>query len=159
MFHKKRYDHTNPLFCEHNLLKVPDIIFLQTCIFLFKSIYIYPNNTSYELLSNNINNNRRPDDLKLPLCRTVHAQRSVSVRGVREWNSLPHEIKSLTSINLFKRKVKCFLLLNLWMLTIAMSVNHVLLCVDTQTHMSGVHILWTCVCTSPTMISLIENFG
>lgn len=113
MFHrKKRYDHTNPLFCEHNLLKVPDIIFLQTCIFLFKSIYIYPNNTSYKLLSNNINNNRRPDDLKLPLCRTVHEQRSVSVRGVREWNSLPHDIKSLTSINLFKSKVKCFLLLN-----------------------------------------------
>ena len=112
MFYKSRYDHTNSLFSDHNLLKVPDIISLQTCIFVFKSIHIYPNNTTYELLSHNVNNTRRPNDLRLPLCRTVHAQRNVSVRGAREWNSLPHETKSLTSINLFKNKIKSSLLQN-----------------------------------------------
>ena len=109
IFYKNRYDHTNPLFCEHNLLKVPDIIALQTCIFVFKSLYIYPVNTTFELLSHNVNT-RRPNDLRLPLCRTVQAQRSVSVRGVREWNSLPQETKSLTSVNLFKSKIKRSLL-------------------------------------------------
>ena len=101
MFHRSRYDHTNPLFYEHNLLKVPDIISLQTCIFVYKSIHIYPNNTTFEPLSQNVNT-RRPNDLKMPLCRTVHAQRSVRVRGVREWNTLPQETKSLLAVNLFQ---------------------------------------------------------
>ena len=84
IFYKNRFDHTNPLFCEHNLLKVPDKIALQTCIFVFKSIYIYPDNTTYESLSHNVISTRRPNDHRIPFCRTVHAQRSVSVRGVRE---------------------------------------------------------------------------
>ena len=89
---KNQFDHTNPLFSEHNLLKVPDKIALQTCIFVLKSIYIYLNNTTYESLSLNVINTRRHNDLRIPFCRTVHAQKSVSVRSAREWNSLPQDI-------------------------------------------------------------------
>lgn len=104
MFHKSRYEHTNPLFCENNILKVNNIISLQTCIFVFKSMYIHSNNTRFEFLSHNINT-RRSNYLKIPFCRTVFAQRSVSVRGVREWNNLPQDTKTLTSISLFKREI------------------------------------------------------
>ena len=109
MYFKNKYDHTNPLFFENNLLKIPDIITFQTCIFVFKSLYVHPNNTTYQLLSHNANT-RRPLDLRHPFCRTIHAQNSVNVRGVREWNSLPQHIKSLTSANLFKNKLKHSLL-------------------------------------------------
>ena len=105
MFSCKRYDHTNPLFSQYSLLKVPDIIALQTCIFVFQSIHVYPNDTNFESLSHNVNTTR-PNDLRLPLCRTVQAQPSVNVRGVREWNNLPHDAKNITSINLFRNKMK-----------------------------------------------------
>lgn len=105
MFFKTKYEHTNPLFLNHKLLKLPDIIFLQTCLFVFKSIHVFPVNTSFEYCNQNINT-RRPHDLKMPLCRTVKAQRSVTVRGVRCWNSLPQELKTSISINTFKNKIK-----------------------------------------------------
>ena len=95
-------------FSNHKLLKIQDIIFWQSCIFVFKSLHVYPNNTTYELLSHNLNS-RRPNDLRIPYCRTVQAQRSVSVRGVRNWNSLPQEVKSSTTISFFKSRIKSLL--------------------------------------------------
>lgn len=111
MFHKSRFDHTDPIFCAHNILKVPDLIALQTCIFVFKSLNIYPNNNTYKLLSQNVNS-RRPNDLRVPLCRTVHAQRSVSVRGVTIWNDLPQQTKVLMSFYSFKNNIKRSLIKN-----------------------------------------------
>ena len=105
MFCRPRYEHTNPIFCEYKLLKVPDILVLQSCIFVFKSLHIYPVNTTYQQLSHNPNT-RRPNDLRIPYSRTVQAQRGVSVRGVRNWNNLSPQIKSITSIDLFKYKIK-----------------------------------------------------
>ena len=40
--YKSRYEHTNPLFGQLNLSKLHDIILLQTCLFVFKSIHVYP---------------------------------------------------------------------------------------------------------------------
>ena len=105
MFFKSKYDHTDPLFADNRLLKVPDIISLQTCIFVFKCLHIYPSVTTYELLSNNPDS-RRPYDLRVPLCHTVQAQRGVSVRGVRAWNALPHHAKSSTSVLILKSTIK-----------------------------------------------------
>lgn len=109
IFRKSRFDHTDPIFLGNNILKVPDIISLQTCLFVFKSIYVYPNNTNFKFFSQNTNT-RRPNDLKIPLCRTVHAQRSVSMRGVMKWNDLPHQTKALTSITSFKNNIRLSLL-------------------------------------------------
>lgn len=108
MSYKSKYEHTNPLFCDYKLLKLPDLILLQTCLFVFKALHVYPTNI-FQPLSHNINT-RRPHDLRVPYCRTVQAQRSVSVRGVTHWNNLPQDIKSLTSINTFKGKIKSSLL-------------------------------------------------
>ena len=84
--YKSRYEHTNPLFGQLHLLKLHDIILLQTCLFVFKSIHVYPVDI-LEPLTHNINT-RRPHDLRTPYCRTVHAQRCVAVRGVRHRNNL-----------------------------------------------------------------------
>ena len=111
MYFKSKYDHTNTLFSEHNIIKLPDIIFLQTCLFVFKSLYIFPVNATFEFPSHNINT-RRPRDVKVPQCRTVHAQRSVGVRGAWSWNSLHQDIKSIDSVNLFKTRIKSMIFLN-----------------------------------------------
>ena len=105
----------------------------------FKSIYTNPNNTTYRKFTLNVINTKMSNNLILPLCRTVHAQRSVSVRGVREWNSLPQEIKSITSVNLFKSKIKHLLLhsYEYWPLT-----DHTL-----RNSMIDIHIsLYACMC-------------
>lgn len=105
MYFKPKYEHTNNLFNEHKIMKLPDIVFSQTCLFVFKSLYVFPVKSDFEFPSHNVNT-RRPMDVKTPQCRTVHAQRSVCVRGVRSWNSLPQHIKEINSINLFKTKIK-----------------------------------------------------
>ena len=61
--------------------------------------------------SHNINT-RRHIDVKIPQCRTVHAQRSVSVRGAKAWNNLNQDIKSIHSFNLFKTKMKSLIFNN-----------------------------------------------
>ena len=105
MYFRSKYEHTNPLFCDYNLIKLPDIIVLQTCLFVYKSLHIFPINTTFKFPSHNINT-RRPMDVKTPQCRTVHAQRSVSVRGAWSWNNLHQDITSINSIHLFKYKIK-----------------------------------------------------
>lgn len=100
MFYKKRYDHTNPLFCENNLLKVPDIIALQTCTFVFKSLHIYPINITFEWMSHNVNS-RRPNNLRPPFCRTVHTQRSVCECEGREgvkWSPAGNQVPNLRQL-------------------------------------------------------------
>ena len=96
MFHGQRYDHTNPYFSEHKILTVPHSIHLQTILFVYNSIKNLPANADSVLLSGAAAT-RRPYTLRLPLCRTSHAQQSVLVRGARQWNLLPDQLKLATS--------------------------------------------------------------
>ena len=79
-----RYAHTNTLFKNLNLLKLRDIVSMQTYLFVFKSLKCKSLNI-YQ--SNSVNqDSRRPYDVKIPLCRTTHAQKSVTYRGTKIWN-------------------------------------------------------------------------
>lgn len=99
---KSRFADTNPLFCEHKLMKIPDIFLLHTCLFVYGSLHTFLINTTFQFPSHNINT-RRLLDVKKPQCRTVEAQQSVSVRGAWSWNNLHLEIKFIEYINLFKK--------------------------------------------------------
>lgn len=48
MSYRYRYDHTHPLFVNYRLLKLPDIVHLQTSIFVFKNIHSCPVNLFFE---------------------------------------------------------------------------------------------------------------
>ena len=102
-----RYVHTDPLFRNLNLLKLHDIVSMQAYFFVFKSLQSQINN-SYQYMSVD-KNTRRPNDLKIPLCRTTHKQRFLTYRGAKLWNQLPNEIKSVKSFQMFKVKIKQFL--------------------------------------------------
>ncbi len=105
MFHKQRYAHTNPLFDKYKLLKFQDIVSTQTCLFVHKALHNYPVNNYFIYLSHNTDT-RRPRDLRLPLCRTTHAQQNILFRGAKLWNQLPEEIKNILTLNSFKHKSK-----------------------------------------------------
>lgn len=113
MFHGHRFAHTNPYFAQHKLLKLPDIIKLQTGLFIYNSLKCNPSspdpNPDLVIISNDPNT-RRPLTLRMPLCRTAHAQQSVLVRGAREWNSLPDHLKLAPSKYAFKHRLKLLFL-------------------------------------------------
>ena len=103
MFRRQRYDHTGPLFNNYQLLSVQDIINLRTCIFVYKSIHLFPIDCMFQTMSRD---SSRSQNFRVPLCRTSHAQQSVLVRGCRLWNQLPEDIKCSNTIDTFKRKLK-----------------------------------------------------
>ena len=103
MFHKQRYAHTNtnPLFDQYKLLKF--IVYLQTCLFVYKALHHYPLSNDFIYLSHNTDS-RRPRDFRLRLCRATHAQQNILFRGAKLWNQLPHHIKNITTLKSFKHK-------------------------------------------------------
>ena len=105
MSSSNRYAHTQPLFKDFNLLNLYDIITLQTCNFVYKSIHNFQVDCGFQFMPN-IHNSRRTNNLILPLYRTSHAQRYVTYRGVKQWNQLPEELKDSPSCNVFKNKLK-----------------------------------------------------
>ena len=49
-------------------------------------------------------------DLHTPKYRSGFGQSSIKFAGAKIWNSLPHDIRSISSKSLFKKKFKQFLL-------------------------------------------------
>lgn len=108
MFNCNPYEHTNPYFQQHKILKVHDIIHLQTCLFVYTNLIMTNSTgTEFEIMTHT---GRRAHMLRIPLCRTSHAQQSVLVRGARLWNHLPDHLKTCPTKYNFKRKLKEVLL-------------------------------------------------
>ena len=103
MFQRHRYDHTDPLFDQYKLMKLDSIIQLQTGLFVHGALHYYPIDCKFEPVTRDTDRN---NILRIPLCRTSHAQQSVLVRGSRQWNALPPELKCITSKITFKNKLK-----------------------------------------------------
>ena len=103
--------HTSPLFNSMKLLKLPDILFQNTLLFMFK----FRNNmlpvtffNSFHLNSDlHSLNTRRKDDYHLPKFRNSYLlNKSIRYQGPLKWNSLNHSLKGETNFNAFKREVK-----------------------------------------------------
>lgn len=102
--HNNKFDHTSPLFKDLKLLKVNDIIVFQTLTFVYRSLNMYTVDTGFQTLSHNIQL-RQTGNLRTPLCRTSHAQRSVVSRGTKHWNLLPEVVRN-KPMNSFKLFIK-----------------------------------------------------
>lgn len=101
-------DHTNILFLNSKLLKLPDLVKFYTGQLMYKA----RNNTlpvniqklftqregGYYLRGNDI--------FKQPTVRTVRKSMCVSVCGVKLWNTLGTHVKQCLNIQLFKTKLK-----------------------------------------------------
>ena len=55
-------------------------------------------------------NTRNKKDLNLPRCRLTTGQRSFAYRGAACWNSVPKDLKEVTDVRIFKRRLVNMLL-------------------------------------------------
>ena len=109
----RKYDHVSPIFNELGWLKVDQKIFFDLCIAVFKTIknqtpswvFSLPSNSSVREI-----NTRQNNDLFIPRTTTDVGARSFLVKGPTLWNTLPKEITDIQSINIFKTKLKHFIL-------------------------------------------------
>ena len=72
------YDHTNTFFSEHRFLKIHDIINLQTYIFVYSSLFIFYNDSSFQF-NNLYINTWHANQLHIPRFRTSHTQQCTNV--------------------------------------------------------------------------------
>ena len=104
--------HTDPLFFSLNILKISDIHTYLLAIYAFKSINSFQSHQhSY--------NTRNRDDLVPAFQRISLTQNAISYSVPSVWNSLPLYIRKSSSLSIFKRELKFYLLrtyCNIWYL-------------------------------------------
>mgnify|MGYP000896791022 FL=1 len=109
-------EHTDPLFVRFKCLKVGEINFLQTSLFMYRyNNSILPASFISMFLKNNAIHSystRQAANLHLFNPRTVLAHKSVRHTGPDVWNSLLIETRNLPTIYSFKNAVKRMLIAN-----------------------------------------------
>ena len=104
--------HTEELFKNLQFLNIFKIYKLQLACHMFK----IRNNLTSDIYNFSVNEDfhtyqtRHKDDIHKDFCRTKCRQDTVRFQGPKLWNSLPTEIKDVSSLNLFKKKIKQYLL-------------------------------------------------
>jgi len=107
MSYKAYNDHTSQIFKELSLLKLKDIFFLQTSLFVYKSVNcLIPSENDFHVIRHSFNTRGVHETLRLPQCRTCHAQQSLIYRGSKIRNSIDESIRRIPSINSFKLALK-----------------------------------------------------
>ena len=108
--------HTSPLFKKFNLLKLPDIVYLFTAVFMHqfhKGILPEKFNNYFTLVSNQHSYNTRlasKSTFTLPLVRTNYGLFNIRFCGPKVWNTIDESLKSLSKFP-FKTKLKQQLIL------------------------------------------------
>ena len=103
----KRLDHTNLLFHNVHILKLPDLVKLKTAIIMFKAYrYILPMNVQFFFkIYESRYSSRHKCKFKQIYVRTNLKSMCISVTGVKLWNSLENSLISCINVHHFK---KCY---------------------------------------------------
>ena len=108
--------HSAPLFNTTKILKLLDINILQTYCFMYQHItsHLPTNFSDYFQTNSSIHqyNTRSSNKLHIQSCNTSSRQATIRFRGTSLWNNLANNLKTLPNIDIFKRKVKDYLLSN-----------------------------------------------
>ena len=87
----KKFDHISPVLRELGWPSIKDQLLVRDTTQVYKIVSLAPLYLSIKLSKRSDAhhyNTRKRDNLNLPLCRTVTAQRSFYYRAVSAWNSL-----------------------------------------------------------------------
>ena len=104
------------MFNELKWLDFPKRVQYHTCIMMFKALHglapEYISNLFIKTSDFHTRNLRSVENemLRIPQSRTSYYDRSFAVRGAREWNALPLNIKNSESFASFKNNLKSYLL-------------------------------------------------
>ena len=98
-----------------NILSIPKLYELRLSEFMYSSIQgkpLIPHNFLSKYKFEHSYSTRRPSNFRLPLCRTRNEGNSFIFRGIKQWETLPKELKELPNIYTFHREAKKHLLKN-----------------------------------------------
>ena len=109
------------MFNENNVQRIkmvrfPKRVQYHTCIMMFKALHglapEYIRNLFNKIPDFHTRNLRSIENemLRIPESRTSYYYRSFAVRGAREWNALPFNVKNSESFASFKNTLKSYLL-------------------------------------------------
>ena len=96
--------HTNPLFLEHKVLKLNDVTFY------FTWVYMYKKSDRYDRVGNHSYNTRNAQNLRENYHRLNTSQRSLDRIGPSYWNQLPSDLKNSNKISSFKNNLKNYII-------------------------------------------------
>ena len=100
-----RIDHTNMLFYDQHILKLPDVVKLKTPIIMFKAFHnLLPVNVQ-QLFSiyESVYTTRQNCHFKHYNSRTTLKGMCISITGVKLWNSLDNSLKNCRNVHLFNK--------------------------------------------------------
>ena len=109
----RKYDHVSPILKELEWLNIEQKYFFEICVFIFKILHNILPSWLYALPTvsqMNTVTTRQRNDLFVPRFNTDLGSRAVNVRGPSVWNTLPSFIKDLDSLNVFKKRLKMYIL-------------------------------------------------
>ena len=117
--HKAHYlSHTSILFYKYNVLKLDDIYryCCNTFMFKFSKKSLPPVCNNFILLKEPdimIHYNlRKPNTYDVPNCRTTLRNKCFRIRGPKYWLTIPNIIKESSSIFIFKKALRKYLIQN-----------------------------------------------
>ena len=115
IFNASYYAHTTPIFKELKLLNVYDINNFNIAIFMFlcsRGLLPLAMLSTFVLNSNvHCHNTRNSVNYHLPKIRTNISKNSIFFKGPVLWNQIPPDLKNSPSLNCFKQRYKCYLLI------------------------------------------------
>ena len=101
---KSFYHHTNELFAESKILKFKEVMEYRILI------YMFINQDLFTTVGSHGYSTRSSINLRQTFRRTVITQRSPSYLGPKFWNDIPITLRNSRNVNIFKYRVKSFLL-------------------------------------------------
>ena len=106
-FAPTRYDHTNPLFKQHNILPFHKHVSLRKAIFMWKLAHGYQPDIIAEFFTENLHNQYK---YVLPHPRNESAKTYFVYSCIKEWTVVPDTLKTTSTLSNFTLKYKTHLL-------------------------------------------------
>ena len=98
-------DHTNMLFYDQHILKLPDVVKLKTAIIMFKAFHnlLSVNVQQFFSIYESAYTTRQNCHFKHYYSRTTLKGMCISITGVKLWNSLENCLINCRNVHLFKK--------------------------------------------------------
>ena len=100
----------------HDLLNIETLIRFDRSVMVYKVVNKLCPESLWDMYEQRCNlssyNTRNNRDLPIPKVNLEHKKKGFRYSGIKIWNDIPLEIRELSSLTLFKKKLKGYLLNN-----------------------------------------------